>query len=75
LVQWVAECFKFCLAVVLRPQETRGFILLPKRWVVERTLGWLNHSLRLSKTYERLIRTDEAWIYIAMTRIMVNRLA
>lgn len=75
LVAWVAERFKFCLAVVLRPKQTRQFVLLPHRWVVERTFGWLNHSRRLSKSYERLIRTDETWIYIAMTRIMLNRLA
>jgi putative transposase len=49
--------------------------LLPRRWVVERTFGWLNHSRRLSKSYERLTLTDETWIVIAMTRIMVNRLA
>ena len=75
LVEWVAERFKFCLTVVLRPKETKKFVLLPRRWVVERTFGWLNHSRRLSKSYERLTRTDEAWIYIAMTRIMLNRLA
>ena len=75
LVEWVAERFKFCLAVVLRPKESRKFVLLPRRWVVERTFGWLNHSRRLSKSYEGLTRTDEAWIYIAMTRIMLNRLA
>ena len=46
-----------------------------RRWVVERTFGWLNHSRRLSKSYERLTRTDEVWIYIAMTRIMLERLA
>ena len=50
-------------------------LLLPRRWVVERTFGWLNHSRRLSKSYERLTRMDEAWIYIAMTRIMLERLA
>jgi putative transposase len=75
LVDWVAKRFKFCLEVVLRPKETRKFVLLPRRWVVERTFGWLNHSRRLSKGYERLTRTDEVWIYIAMTRIMLNRLA
>jgi putative transposase len=74
LVAWVAERFKFCLAVVLRPKQTRQFVLLPRRWVVERTFGWLNHSRRLSKSYERLTRTDETWVYIAMTRIMLNRL-
>lgn len=75
LVDWVAARFKFCLAVVLRPKESRTFVLLPRRWVVERTFGWLNHSRRLSKSYERLTRTDETWIYIAMTRIMSERLA
>ena len=75
LVDWVAARFKFCLAVVLRPKESRTFVLLPRRWVVERTFGWLNHSRRLSKSYERLSRTDEAWIYIAMTRILLERLA
>jgi putative transposase len=74
-VRWVADCFKFCLAIVLRPKETLGFTVLPRRWVVERTFAWLNQSRRLSKAYERLIRIDEAWIYIAMTRIMLNRLA
>ncbi|MGZ4978803.1 MAG: IS5 family transposase [Methylobacter sp.] len=75
LVQWVADCFRFCLAVVLRSKQTRGFTLLPRRWVVERTFAWLNNSRRLSKAYERLVRIDETWIYIAMTRIMLNRLA
>jgi len=75
LVDWVAGRFAFCLAVVLRPKERKGFVLLPRRWVVERTFGWLNHSRRLSKSYERLTRTDENWIYIAMTRIMLERMA
>jgi putative transposase len=75
LVAWVAERFKFCLAVVLRPKETRQFVLLPRRRVVERTFGWLNHSRRLSKSYERLTRTDETWIDIAMTSMLLNRLA
>lgn len=75
LVDWVAEWFKFCLAVVLRPEETRRFVLLPRCWVVERTFGWLNHSRRLSKSYERLTQTDETWLYIAMTRVMLERLA
>jgi putative transposase len=74
-VDWVANRFKFKLAVVLRPKACKKFVLLPRRWVVERTLGWLNHSRRLSKSYERLTRTDETWIYIAMTRIILKRLA
>ncbi len=74
LIDGVAERFKFCLEVVLHPRETRKFVLLPRRWVVERTFGWLNHSSRLRKSYERLTRTEETWIYIAMTRIMLKRL-
>lgn len=55
--------------------EIPGTIQLPRRWVVERNIAWLNQSRRLSKSYERLTRIDEIWIYIAMTRIMLNRLA
>ncbi len=53
----------------------RGFELLPRRWVVERTFAWLSQNRRLSKDYERLCATSEAFIYAAMTRIMVRRLA
>lgn len=61
--------------VVLRPQQRKGFVLLPKRWVVERTFGWLNWCRRLSKEYEQLPQTSETFIYLAMIRIMVRRLA
>ncbi len=57
----------------LRPKGWRG--VLPRRWVVERTFGWLGHSRRLSKDYERLCATSEALIYIVMARIMARRLA
>ncbi|MBW4478448.1 MAG: transposase [Tolypothrix brevis GSE-NOS-MK-07-07A] len=53
----------------------QGFVHLPKRWVVERTFGWLNWCRRLSKDYERLPENSETFIYIAMIRIMVRRLA
>ncbi len=61
--------------VVLRPQERKGFVLLPKRWVVERTFGWLVGCRRLNKDYELLPMTAETWIYLAMIRIMLRRLA
>jgi len=73
LVGWVPRRFAFSLAVVLRPKARKGF--LPRRWVAERTFGWLNHSRRLSKRKERLTLTDGSWVYIAMTRIMLERLA
>jgi putative transposase len=53
----------------------RGFEVLPRRWVVERTFSWLSQNRRMSKDYERLCATSEAFIYAAMTRIMVRRLA
>ncbi len=52
-----------------------GFQVLPKRWIVERTFAWLNRQRRLSKDYERLPATSEAFIYVAMIRLMVKRLA
>ena len=57
----------------LMPQ--RGFRVLPRRWVVERTFPWLSQNRRMSKDYERLCATAEAFIYAAMTRLMVRRLA
>jgi putative transposase len=74
LVKWVAEHLRFRLRVVLRPQEQQGFKVLPRRWVVERTFGWLNQYRRLSKDYEVLPSSSEAMIYIAMTRLMLRRL-
>jgi putative transposase len=75
LLDWVAEHCRCRLQVVLRPDEQKGFVVLPRRWVVERTLAWLNHHRRLSKDYEVLTSSSEAMIYIAMIRIMVRRLA
>lgn len=56
------------------PEIPRGFVVLKRRWVVERTFGWLGRSRRLSKDYERLSESEESWIYIAMLRIMLARL-
>ena len=75
LVTWVASQFRFVLEPVLRSQDTTGFTVLPRRWVVERTFAWLNLCRRLSKDYERQTATSEAFIYITMTRLMLRRLA
>jgi putative transposase len=53
----------------------RGFRVLPRRWVVERSFAWLDHNRRLSKEYERLCETSETLVYAAMSRLMVRRLA
>lgn len=61
--------------VALRSQQTKGFAVLKKRWVVERTFGWLMGCRRLVRDYERLPETSEILIYLAMIRSMVKRLA
>src|SRR5215813_11018977 len=74
LVDWVHQHMRFVLRVTLRPEGAKGFVLLPRRWVVERTLAWLNQSRRLSKDYERLPQSSEAMMYLSMTRLMLRRL-
>lgn len=56
-----------------QPRDSRAF--LPKRWIVERSFSWISHNQRMSKDYERLCATGEAFIYAAMARLMVRRLA
>ena len=75
LVDWVKQFYRLVLEIVKRTDDMKGFVLLPHRWVVERTLGWLNRWRRLSKDYERLTDTSETLIYLTMSRLMVRRLA
>lgn len=74
LLEWANTHVRAVLQPVLRSEQQKGFAVLPKRWIVERTLAWLGHSRRLSKDYEYLPASSEAMIYIAMIRIMVRRL-
>ncbi|MGH1395545.1 MAG: IS5 family transposase [Trichormus sp.] len=74
-MQWVMDFCRWIVQVVLRPEQTKGFVLLKKRWVVERTFGWLMGCRRLVRDYELLPETSETFIYLAMIRIMVRRLA
>ena len=74
LAAWVAR-HRLALMPVQRPEGQRGFQVLPRRWVVERTFAWLYQSRRLHTDYERLTETSETLIYIAMTRLMLRRLA
>jgi putative transposase len=74
--RWVREWDKE--GVPINPEKLSGprrFGDLPRRWVVERTFSWLSQNRRLSKDYERLAETSEAFVYVAMTRLMVRRLA
>lgn len=75
LLDWVVEHCHFRLQLVLRSDRQTGFLVLPRRWVVERTFSWLNHHRRLSKDYEQLVDTSETFIYIVMIRLMLRRLA
>ena len=75
LVAWVASCFAFVLQIIKRSDDQKGFAVLPRRWVVERTFGWLGNYRRLSKDYEYLPESSEAMIHLAMIHIMVRRLA
>jgi putative transposase len=74
LIGWVQEMCGWVLEIIKRSDNVKGFKLLPRRWVVERTLGWLGRNRRLSKDYERLPESSEAMVYWAMTRLMVRRL-
>ena len=75
LVTWVQAVCSWVLQIIKRNDDVKGFQLLPRRWVVERTFGWIGRNRRLSKDYERRTETSEAMIYWAMTRLMVQRLA
>lgn len=75
LMHWTMDTYRWVLETIKRADAAIGFVLLPKRWVVERTWGWLNWSRRLSKDYEVLTETSEAFIYVAMIRLMLRRLA
>jgi putative transposase len=70
--EWAKEGKKVDWQELMPP---RGFRVLPRRWVVERTFAWITHNRRMSKDYERLSATGEAFVYAAMTRLMVKRLA
>ena len=74
LVDWVKTLCLWVLEIVKRSNDVKGFQVLPHRWVVERTFGWLGRYRRLSKDYEGLPESSEAMIYIAMIHLMVRRL-
>jgi putative transposase len=75
LIEWVSSLCQWVLAIVKRPEGSKGLVLLPRRWVVEPTFGGFNHDRVLSKDYEVLPRNREAVIYVAMIPLMVRRLA
>jgi hypothetical protein len=74
LAAWCSAEGDWDLEVVERTPGVRGFSVQPKRWVVERTFGWLSRNRRMSKDYERKVQTSETFIEVAMIRLLVARL-
>lgn len=75
LPDWVKETFGWVLQTILRPVNVQGFVVLPKRWIVERTFAWLARYRRNSRDYEKTAASSEAIVYIAMINLMSRRLA
>ena len=73
-VAFAAAYAGIALDVVTRPAGTKGFVVVPRRWVVERTFAWLGRYRALGKDYEATTQSSEAWIYLAMTHVMLKRL-
>jgi putative transposase len=74
LVAWVTAAGGWVLEIVKRSDDMKGFVVLPKRWIVERTFAWLGRYRRHSKDYEALPDSSEAMILISMINLMVHRL-
>lgn len=74
LVAWVRDTLQIALDVVKRSPDQQGFVVLPRRWVVERSFAWLGRYRRLSKDYERCTRSSEGMIYAASIHTMLRRI-
>ena len=75
LIAWIKDIGGWRLEIVKRSDDVKGFKVVPKRWIVERTFAWLYRYRRLSKDYEYLVSSSENMIYIAMIQLMLRRLA
>jgi putative transposase len=71
----IYEDYNIVLEMVTKPSEQQGFVVVPRRWVVERTFAWLGRYRRLSKDYERDVEYSESWVYIASIARMLRKLA
>jgi len=74
LVNWARQLWR-CTVEIVKRSELHTFRVLPRRWVVERTFGWLGRYRRLNRDYERQAQTGETMVYLAMIRLMMARLA
>ncbi|MGR8006936.1 IS5 family transposase [Streptomyces hypolithicus] len=75
LITWALSVLHLIVTVIKRSDDTSGFVVLPRRWVVERTFGWLLRSRRLARDYERRPDSSEAMVLWSMTMLMTRRLA
>lgn len=75
LIPWLHDLLGWTLEIIKKLAGQKGFQVLPKRWVVEPTFAWISRNRRLARDYERLPRTSEALVYIAMIPPMLKRLA
>jgi transposase len=75
LEQALAKIGTWTLEIVKRCDAAKGFHLLPRRWVVERTIAWLNRNRRLAKDFEATIASAEAWLFLASVQLIIRRLA
>ncbi len=73
LVAWTRKRCGWRLAIVSKSPDQQGFVVIERRWVVERTFAWLGRNRRLSKDYEEYGETTEAWIYLASIRLLLKR--
>lgn len=74
LIEWVKQTSGWVLEIVKRDPQAKGFEILPKRWIVERTFGWFGWYRRLSKDYEQLVENSEAMILLCMIHRMLRHL-
>jgi putative transposase len=75
LKQALAKISKWTLEIIKRSDKAKGFEVLPRRWVVERTLAWLNRNRRLAKDFEQSIASATAWLFIASAQLYARRIA
>ena len=74
IVPWVKQPCGWQLEITRRPPEAKGFVVIPRRWVVERTFGWLGRYRRLSKDFEPQVCSSEAMVYLASIHRMLRLL-
>ena len=75
LLKALVKFGEWSIEIVRRMADTVGFEVLPRRWVVERTLAWLNRNRHLAKDFEASIESAKAWVYIASVQLLIRRLA